>query len=136
MVVVAGFQGTSQSSGGTAEITTLGRGGSDTSAVALAAAVGADDCEIYTDLPGVLTTDPRKVADTQLMRQVSCDEMLELASHSAAVLHPRAVEIARNYDVTVVVRSSWSNEPGTTLTSRSARPLPSARPTRSGRPPV
>ena len=123
VVVVAGFQGTSQSSGGTAEITTLGRGGSDTSAVALAAALGADACEIYTDVPGVLTTDPRKVDDAQLMPQVSCDEMLELASLGAAVLHPRAVEIARNYGVTMVVRSSWSDEPGTTLTSRSARPI-------------
>ena len=123
VVVVAGFQGTSQSSGGTAEITTLGRGGSDTSAVALAAALGADACEIYTDVPGVLTTDPRKVKDAQLMPQVSCDEMLELASLGAAVLHPRAVEIARNYGVTLVVRSSWSNEPGTTLTSRSGRPI-------------
>jgi len=123
VVVVAGFQGTSLSSGGTAEITTLGRGGSDTSAVALAAALGADACEIYTDVPGVLTTDPRKVADAQLMSQISCDEMLELASLGAAVLHPRAVEIARNYGVTLVVRSSWSDEPGTTLTSRNARPI-------------
>lgn len=123
VVVVAGFQGTSQSSGGTAEITTLGRGGSDTSAVALAAALGADACEIYTDVPGVLTTDPRKVADAQLMQEVSCDEMLELASLGAAVLHPRAVEIARNYGVTMVVRSSWSEDAGTTLTSRSARPI-------------
>lgn len=123
VVVVAGFQGTSQSSGGTAEITTLGRGGSDTSAVALAAALGADACEIYTDVPGVLTTDPRKVADAQLMPEVSCDEMLELASLGAAVLHPRAVEIARNYGVTMVVRSSWSEDAGTTLTSRSARPI-------------
>ena len=123
VVVVAGFQGTSQSSGGTAEITTLGRGGSDTSAVALAAALGADACEIYTDVPGVLTTDPRKVEDAQLMSKVSCDEMLELASLGAAVLHPRAVEIARNYGVTMVVRSSWSDEPGTTLTSRSSRPI-------------
>ena len=123
VVVVAGFQGTSQSSGGTAEITTLGRGGSDTSAVALAAALGASACEIYTDVPGVLTTDPRKVEDAQLMPRVSCDEMLELASLGAAVLHPRAVEIARNYGVTMVVRSSWSDEPGTTLTSRNSRPI-------------
>jgi aspartate kinase len=123
VVVVAGFQGTSLSSGGTAEITTLGRGGSDTSAVALAAALGADTCEIYTDVPGVLTTDPRKVANAQLMPQVSCDEMLELASLGAAVLHPRAVEIARNYGVNMVVRSSWSDAPGTTLTSRNARPI-------------
>ncbi len=121
VVVVAGFQGTSSGVAGTPEITTLGRGGSDTSAVALAAALGADACEIYTDVPGVLTTDPRKVCDAQLMESVSCDEMLELASLGAAVLHPRAVEIARNYGVPLVVRSSWSDAPGTRLTSGSAR---------------
>ncbi len=123
VVVVAGFQGTSLSSSKTAEITTLGRGGSDTSAVALATALQADCCEIYTDVSGVLTTDPRKVADAQLMLKVTCDEMLELASLGAAVLHPRAVEIARNYGVKVVVRSSWDNEPGTTLTSSERRSL-------------
>jgi len=123
VVVVAGFQGTSSGAGGTPEITTLGRGGSDTSAVALAAALGADSCEIYTDVPGVLTTDPRKVADAQLMAQVSCDEMLELASLGASVLHPRAVEIARNYGVPLVVRSSWSEHPGTLLTSGAPRPI-------------
>ncbi len=120
VVVVAGFQGTSSGRAGTPEITTLGRGGSDTSAVALAAALGADACEIYTDVPGVLTTDPRKVADAQLMETVTCDEMLELASLGAAVLHPRAVEIARNYGVPLVVRSSWSDQPGTLLTSDAA----------------
>ncbi len=123
VVVVAGFQGTSLSSGGTAEITTLGRGGSDTSAIALATALNAEACEIYTDVPGVLTADPRKVPDAQLMSSISCDEMLELASLGAAVLHPRAVEIARNYGVKLVVRSSWTDEPGTTLTSQSKRPL-------------
>ena len=123
VVVVAGFQGTSSGAAGTPEITTLGRGGSDTSAVALAAALGADACEIYTDVPGVLTTDPRKVADAQLMQSVSCDEMLELASLGAAVLHPRAVEIARNYGVPLVVRSSWSEAPGTRLTSGAPRPI-------------
>ena len=117
VVVVAGFQGTSNSLSGVPEITTLGRGGSDTSAVALAAALGADACEIYTDVPGVLTTDPRKVPDAQLMDTVTCNEMLELASLGAAVLHPRAVEIARNYGVPLRVRSSWSQEPGTLLTS-------------------
>jgi aspartate kinase len=122
-VVVAGFQGTSGGAAGTPEITTLGRGGSDTSAVALAAALGAAACEIYTDVPGVLTTDPRKVADAQLMDQVSCDEMLELASLGAAVLHPRAVEIARNYGVPLIVRSSWSDAPGTRLTSGAPRPI-------------
>ena len=123
IVVVAGFQGTSTSSDGIHEITTLGRGGSDTSAVALAAALGADACEIYTDVPGVLSTDPRKVADAQLMDSISCDEMLELASLGASVLHPRAVEIARNYGVNLVVRSSWSDAAGTKLTSRTARPI-------------
>jgi aspartate kinase len=123
VVVVAGFQGTSSGAAGTPEITTLGRGGSDTSAVALAAALGADACEIYTDVPGVLSTDPRKVPDAQLMETVSCDEMLELASLGAAVLHPRAVEIARNYGMPLVVRSSWSDEPGTLLTSGAARPI-------------
>ncbi|MEI6616465.1 MAG: aspartate kinase [Cyanobium sp. ELA507] len=123
VVVVAGFQGTSSGAAGTPEITTLGRGGSDTSAVALAAALGADACEIYTDVPGVLTTDPRKVADAQLMESVSCDEMLELASLGAAVLHPRAVEIARNYGVPLVVRSSWSDAPGTRLTSGPGRAI-------------
>ncbi len=123
VVVVAGFQGTSSGAGGVAEITTLGRGGSDTSAVALAAALNADACEIYTDVPGVLSTDPRKVVDAQLMDEISCDEMLELASLGASVLHPRAVEIARNYGVLMVVRSSWSEAPGTRLTSRRGRVL-------------
>ena len=124
VVVVAGFQGTSSGHAGTPEITTLGRGGSDTSAVALAAALGAEACEIYTDVPGVLTTDPRKVTDAQLMTTISCNEMLELASLGAAVLHPRAVEIARNYGVPLVVRSSWSDAPGTLLTSDSANRRP------------
>ncbi len=117
-IVIAGFQGTSLGIGGIAEITTLGRGGSDTSAVALAASLEADKCEIYTDVPGVLTTDPRIVKNAQLMKSISCDEMLELASLGAAVLHPRAVEIARNFGVTLVVKSSWDNLDGTTLTSK------------------
>ena len=115
VVVVAGFQGISHS--GDLEITTLGRGGSDTSAVALAAALGADVCEIYTDVPGILTTDPRLVPEAQLMTEITADEMLELASLGAKVLHPRAVEIARNYGVPLVVRSSWSDEPGTRVVS-------------------
>tara|TARA_Y100001968_G_scaffold133723_1_gene121961 strand:- start:479 stop:2245 length:1767 start_codon:yes stop_codon:yes gene_type:complete len=117
-IVIAGFQGTSLGIGGIYEITTLGRGGSDTSAVALAAALEAAKCEIYTDVPGVLTTDPRIVKNAQLMKSISCDEMLELASLGAAVLHPRAVEIARNFGVTVVVKSSWEDLDGTTLTSK------------------
>ena len=121
VVVVAGFQGTTSSANGSLEITTLGRGGSDTSAVALAAALAADCCEIYTDVEGVLTTDPRKVPDAQLMASISCDEMLELASLGAAVLHPRAVEVARNYGLPMVVRSSWSDHPGTRITSQRPR---------------
>jgi len=117
-LVIAGFQGTSLGIGGISEITTLGRGGSDTSAVALAAALEAEKCEIYTDVPGVLTTDPRIVKNAQLMKSISCDEMLELASLGAAVLHPRAVEIARNFGITLVVKSSWDNLDGTTLTSK------------------
>ena len=115
VVVVAGFQG--MASGDEFEITTLGRGGSDTSAVALAAALHADRCEIYTDVPGILTTDPRLVPHAQLMDEVTCDEMLELASLGATVLHPRAVEIARNYGIPLVVRSSWTNDPGTRITA-------------------
>lgn len=121
VVVVAGFQGISNTLD--LEITTLGRGGSDTSAVALAAALKADYCEIYTDVPGILTTDPRLVPQAQLMAEITCDEMLELASLGAKVLHPRAVEIARNYGVELVVRSSWSEEPGTRVVS----PIPKER---------
>ncbi|MEA5552153.1 aspartate kinase [Anabaena cylindrica UHCC 0172] len=116
VVVVAGFQGISST--GDMEITTLGRGGSDTSAVALAAALGADFCEIYTDVPGILTTDPRIVPEAQLLSEITCDEMLELASLGAKVLHPRAVEIARNYGVPLVVRSSWTEQPGTWVTTQ------------------
>jgi aspartate kinase len=106
------------------EITTLGRGGSDTSAVALAAALQAEKCEIYTDVPGILTTDPRIVPEAQLMEEITSDEMLELASLGAKVLHPRAVEIARNYGVTLVVRSSWTDEPGTRVISPRPQPRP------------
>ncbi|MDY6783284.1 MAG: aspartate kinase [Cyanobacteriota bacterium] len=115
VVVVAGFQGISSSE--ELEITTLGRGGSDTSAVALAAALGASQCEIYTDVPGILTTDPRIVPEAQWIEEITCDEMLELASLGAKVLHPRAVEIARNYGVPLVVRSSWTDDPGTRAVS-------------------
>jgi aspartate kinase len=122
VVVVAGFQGVSSLEDW--EITTLGRGGSDTSAVALAAALQADFCEIYTDVPGILTTDPRLVPEAQLLTEITADEMLELASLGAKVLHPRAVEIARNYGMPLVVRSSWTEDPGTWVTS----PKPQARP--------
>lgn len=128
VIVVAGFQGTSGGTGsrlggGDLEITTLGRGGSDTSAVALAAAMQAERCEIYTDVPGILTADPRIVRDARLMDEITCDEMLELASLGASVLHPRAVEIARNYGIPLVVRSSWTNQPGTRVTG----PMPQPR---------
>ncbi len=115
VVVVAGFQGITNFE--ELEITTLGRGGSDTSAVALAAALKADVCEIYTDVPGILTTDPRIVPEAKLMDEITCDEMLELASLGAKVLHPRAVEIARNYGMPLVVRSSWTEDPGTKVIS-------------------
>jgi aspartate kinase len=120
VVVVAGFQGITSTE--ELEITTLGRGGSDTSAVALAAALGADCCEIYTDVPGILTADPRLVPDAQLMDRITCDEMLELASLGAKVLHPRAVEIARNYGVPLVVRSSWTDDPGTLVVAPALQP--------------
>jgi len=122
VIVVAGFQGISSTP--ELEITTLGRGGSDTSAVALAAALRASCCEIYTDVPGILTTDPRLVPDAQLMSEITCDEMLELASLGAKVLHPRAVEIARNYGVPLVVRSSWTDHPGTRVVSPTPQPRP------------
>ncbi|MBD2103647.1 aspartate kinase [Leptolyngbya sp. FACHB-261] len=123
VVVVAGFQGISNSED--LEVTTLGRGGSDTSAVALAAALKADLCEIYTDVPGILTTDPRIVENARLLDEITCDEMLELASLGAKVLHPRAVEIARNYGVKLAVRSSWTEDAGTLVLSppRPPRPL-------------
>jgi aspartate kinase len=122
VVVVAGFQGMSATDD--RDITTLGRGGSDTSAVALAAALRASACEIYTDVPGILTTDPRIVPEAQLLTEITADEMLELASLGAKVLHPRAVEIAKNYGVPLVVRSSWTDEPGTWVVS----PVPQPRP--------
>lgn len=122
VVVVAGFQGVSDTID--REITTLGRGGSDTSAVALAAALKASACEIYTDVPGILTTDPRIVPEARLLAEITADEMLELASLGAKVLHPRAVEIARNYGVPLVVRSSWTDEPGTWVVSPTPQPRP------------
>ncbi|WP_071460308.1 aspartate kinase [Bacillus massilinigeriensis] len=115
MVVVAGFQGVTEQG----EITTLGRGGSDTTAVALAAALGADKCEIYTDVPGVYTTDPRYVNNARKLEDISYDEMLELANLGAGVLHPRAVEYAKNYQVLLEVRSSSKQENGTIIMEES-----------------
>ncbi len=109
IVIVAGFQGIDESQ----NITTLGRGGSDTTAVALAAALGADLCEIYTDVDGVYTTDPRIVPEAQRIEQISYDEMLELASVGAGVMHNRSIELAKKYGVPIHVRSSFTDAPGT-----------------------
>lgn len=109
VVLVTGFQGVNQ----LGDLTTLGRGGSDTSAVALAAALNADICEIYTDVEGVYTADPRVVPDAQKLDEISYDEMLELASLGAKVLHCRSVELAKKYNVKLVVRSSMTDAEGT-----------------------
>ncbi|KGA98138.1 aspartate kinase [Alkalihalobacillus alcalophilus ATCC 27647 = CGMCC 1.3604] len=111
VVIVAGFQGLSED----AQITTLGRGGSDTTAVALAAALDAERCEIYTDVTGVYTTDPRYVKTARKLHSISYDEMLEMAQLGAGVLHPRAVEFAKNYDVALLVASSMVEEEGTLI---------------------
>ena len=111
IVVVAGFQGINKYE----DITTLGRGGSDTSAVALAAALGADLCEIYTDVDGVYTADPRIVKNAKKMDVISFDEMLELASMGANVMHNRSVEMAKKYNVNLCVRSSLNNNEGTVV---------------------
>jgi aspartate kinase len=112
IVVVAGFQGVDKDG----NVTTLGRGGSDTSAVALAAALKADVCEIYTDVDGVYTTDPNICSDARKIEKVSYDEMLELASLGAKVLQIRSVEFAKKYNVDVHVRSSFNDNPGTMVT--------------------
>ncbi|GAB6098648.1 aspartate kinase [Halanaerocella petrolearia] len=109
IVIVAGFQGVTVNN----DITTLGRGGSDTTAVAVATALEADVCEIYTDVDGVYTTDPRVVEEACKLPEVSYEEMLELASLGADVLHPRSVEIAKEYDIKLAVKSSFYCSPGT-----------------------
>ncbi|MBQ6894390.1 MAG: aspartate kinase [Clostridia bacterium] len=111
IVIVAGFQGINKYD----DITTLGRGGSDTSAVAIAAALHADLCEIYTDVDGVYTADPRIVKNAKKLDSISFDEMLELASLGAGVLHNRSVELAKKYNVNLMVRSSLNNNPGTVV---------------------
>jgi aspartate kinase len=111
VVIVAGFQGVSRER----EVTTLGRGGSDTTAVALAAALHAEECEIYTDVDGVYTADPRVVPKARKLSALSYDEMLELASLGAKVLHNRSVEIARRFQVPVHVRSSFNANEGTRI---------------------
>src|SRR5947208_456679 len=109
IVIVAGFQGIDENY----NITTLGRGGSDTTAVALAAVLGADACEIYTDVDGVYTTDPRVVPEARKIDRISYDEMLELASLGAGVMHSRSIEFAKKFGVPIHVRSSFSDAPGT-----------------------
>ena len=109
IVVVAGFQGIDKND----DITTLGRGGSDTTAVALAAVLHADKCQIYTDVEGVYTADPRKVQGARKLKEITYDEMLELASLGAQVLHNRSVEMAKRYGVIIEVLSSYVRKPGT-----------------------
>ncbi len=111
IVIVAGFQGINQFG----DITTLGRGGSDTSAVAIAAALHADLCEIYTDVDGVYTADPRIVPEAKKLNEITYDEMLELASLGANVLHNRSVELAKKYRVNLEVKSSFEKVPGTVV---------------------
>ena len=110
IVIVAGFQGVSQT---TKEITTLGRGGSDTTAVALAAALHADVCEIYSDVDGVFTADPRVVPRASKLERLSAEEMLELAAAGSKILHLRCVEYARRYNLPIHVRSTFTDKPGT-----------------------
>jgi len=111
VVIVAGFQGISKEG----EITTLGRGGSDTTAVAIAASIKAEICDIYTDVDGIYTSDPRYIENARRLEQLEYDEMLELANLGAGVLHPRAVEFAKNYKVPLRVRPSYKDGEGTIL---------------------
>ncbi len=112
IVAIAGFQGIDSKG----NVTTLGRGGSDTTAVAIAAALGAHQCEIYTDVDAIYTTDPRIFKPAAKLEEISYDEMLELASLGAGVLHSRAVEFGKKYDVTIHLRSSTEDKPGTIIT--------------------
>ena len=118
VAIVAGFQGISDDD----DVTTLGRGGSDTTAVALAAALHADVCEIYTDVDGLFSADPRIVPKAHRLRSISTEETLELAAHGAKILHLRAVEFARRYKVPLHVRSSFSEKEGTWISDRLASP--------------
>jgi len=129
IVIVAGFQGVSQD---TKEITTLGRGGTDTTAVALAAALHADVCEIYTDVDGVFTADPRIVPAARKIHRISNEEMLELAASGSKVLHLRSVEYARRFDIPIHVRSSFSAKEGTIVTDQPAEGDPVEAPIIAG----
>src|SRR5471032_2486474 len=112
VIIVAGFQGINEEG----QITTLGRGGSDLTAIAMAAALKADRCEIYTDVDGVYTADPRVVKNAKKINEISYDEMLELASLGAKVMQARSVEFAKKFKVKFEVRSSFNNNPGTIIT--------------------
>ena len=111
IVIVAGFQGATEDM----DITTLGRGGSDTTAVALAASLGAQICEVYTDVEGIYTADPRLVPEARKLREVEYEEMLELATQGARVMHPRAVELGQVYDMPILVASSFTDAAGTII---------------------
>ncbi len=119
VVIAAGFQGIDEQH----DITTLGRGGSDTTAVALAAVLKADQCEIYTDVDGVYTTDPRVLPEARRVARISYDEMLELASLGAGVMHNRSIEFAKKYSVPIHVRSSLSDIKGTMIVAEPERPI-------------
>ncbi len=118
IVIAAGFQGIDDNF----DITTLGRGGSDTTAVALAAVLGADSCEIYTDVDGVYTTDPRMLPEARRVERISYDEMLELASLGASVMHNRSIEFAKKFNVPIHVRSSFSDTPGSMIVAEPESP--------------
>jgi len=111
IVIVAGFQGVNQDM----DITTLGRGGSDTTAVALAASLGAESCQIYTDVEGVYTADPRLAPQARKLTRIGYEEMLELATYGAKIMHPRAVELGQFYNIPILVASSFGDSPGTTI---------------------
>ncbi len=125
IVLIAGFQGVSTA---TQDVTTLGRGGSDTTAVAVAAELGAEVCEIYTDVPGVFSADPRVVPDARKLDVVTFEEMLEMASSGAGVLQLRSVEYARNHGVRIHCRSSFDDRPGTLVVSEGENMDPAERP--------
>ena len=110
IVVVTGFQGISENM----EITTLGRGGSDTTAVALAASLKADMCEIYTDVDGIYTSDPRVVPEARILEEIGYEEMMEMASYGAK-MHPRSIELAALYNIPIRVTSSFRDVPGTLI---------------------
>jgi aspartate kinase len=111
IVIVAGFQGITDEM----DVTTLGRGGSDTTAVALAASLGAEQCQMYTDVDGVYTADPRLIPEARKLDEIGYDEMLELASYGAGVIHPRAVELGELFHIPILVASSFSQSPGTLI---------------------